>query len=39
MKEINFSLRWTILIAAILLPASFSELKHGFGQDNETAQT
>ena len=38
MKEINFSLRWTILIAAILLPASFSELKHGFGQENETAQ-
>lgn len=22
-----------------LLPASYSELKHGFGQENETAQT
>lgn len=39
MKEINFNLRWTILIGAILLPASYSELKHGFGQENETAQT
>ena len=39
MEEINFSLRWTILIAAILLPASFSELKHGFGQENEPAQS
>jgi len=38
MKEINFNLRWTILIAAILLPALYSELKHGFGQENETAQ-
>ncbi len=35
----NFNLRWTILIGAILLPASYSELKHGFGQENETAQT
>jgi hypothetical protein len=39
MKEINFNLRWTILIAAIFLPASFSELKHSFGQENETAQS
>jgi hypothetical protein len=39
MKEINFNLRWTILIAAILLPSSFSELKHGFGQENEPAQS
>lgn len=35
----NFNLRWTILIGAILLPASYSELKRGFGQENETAQT
>lgn len=35
MKEIN----WTILITAILLPASFSELKHGFGQENEPVQS
>ena len=39
MKEINFNPRWTILIAAILLPASYSELKHVFGQENETAQS
>ena len=39
MKEINFNPRWTILIGAILLPASYSVLKHGFGQENETAQT
>jgi hypothetical protein len=39
MKEINFNLRWTILIGAILLPASYSELKHSFGQENETSQT
>ena len=39
MKEINFNLRWTILIGAILLPASYSELKHAYGQENETAQT
>lgn len=39
MKKMNFNLRWTILIGAILLPASYSELKHGFGQENETAQT
>jgi hypothetical protein len=38
MKKVNINLRWTILIAAILLPASFSELKYGFGQENETAQ-
>lgn len=38
MKEISFDLRWTILIAAILLPATYFELKHGFGQENETAQ-
>jgi hypothetical protein len=37
MKEISFDLRWTILIAAILLPASYFELKHGFGQENETS--
>ena len=37
MKKINFSLRWTIIIAAILVPASFSALKYGFGQ-NETAK-
>jgi hypothetical protein len=39
MKEINFNLRWTILIAAIFLPASFSEFKHSFGQENDTAQS
>jgi hypothetical protein len=39
MKGINFNPRWTILIAAILLPASYSELKHVFGQENETAQS
>jgi hypothetical protein len=39
MKVINFNPRWTILIAAILLPASYSELKHVFGQENETAQS
>ncbi len=38
MKKVNINLRWTILIAAILLPASISELKYGFGQENETAQ-
>jgi hypothetical protein len=38
MKKVNINLRWTILIAAILLPASFSELKYSFGQENETAQ-
>lgn len=38
MKEVNINLRWTMLIAAILLPASFYELKYGFGQENETAQ-
>jgi len=38
MKKINFSLRWTIIIAAILVPASFSALKYGFGQENETAK-
>lgn len=39
MKGINFNPRWTILIGAILLPASYSVLKHGLGQENETAQT
>ena len=39
MKEISFDLRWTILIAAILLPTSYFELKHGSGQENETAQS
>jgi hypothetical protein len=39
MKVINFNPRWPILIAAILLPASYSELKHVFGQENETAQS
>ncbi len=39
MKKINFSLRWTLLIAAFLMPASFSDLKYGFGQENETSQT
>jgi hypothetical protein len=39
MKEISFDLRWTVLIAAILLPASYFELKHGFGQENETVQS
>ena len=37
MKKNNFSLRWAIIIAAILVPASFSALKYGFGQ-NETAK-
>jgi hypothetical protein len=39
MNQINFNLKWTILIAAFLLPASYFELKHGFGQENETAQS
>ena len=39
MKEISFDLRWTIIIAAILLPTSYFELKHGSGQENETAQS
>ena len=38
MKKVNINLRWIILIAAILLSASFSELKLGFGQENEPAQ-
>lgn len=38
MKKINFSLRWTIIIAAILVPASFPAPKTGFGQENETAK-
>lgn len=38
MKKINFSLPWTIVITAILVPASFSVLKYGFGQENETAK-
>lgn len=38
MKKININLRWTILIAAILVPASFSDLGYTFGQENETAQ-
>ena len=38
MKKINVSLRWTIIITAILVPASLSALKYGFGQENETAK-
>lgn len=38
MKKININLRWTILIAAILVPASFSDIGNTFGQENETAQ-
>jgi len=38
MKKININLRWTILIAAMLIPASFSDLKYGFGQENGTSQ-
>lgn len=34
MKKIY--LRWPILIAAILVPVSISELKNGSGQENET---
>ena len=37
MKKIN--LRWPILIAAILVPVSISELKNGSGQENETTVT
>lgn len=37
MKKIN--LRWSILIAAVLVPALSSELKNGFGQENETTHT
>jgi len=37
MKKIN--LRWSILIAAVLVPALISELKNGFSQENETTQT
>ena len=39
MKKINASLRWTILIAAFLMPASFSDIKYGFGQENETSKS
>lgn len=38
MKKINIHLRWTILISAILMPASFSDLRFAFGQGIETAQ-
>ena len=38
MKKINVNLRWTIIIAAILVPTSFSALKYGFGQENEAAE-
>jgi hypothetical protein len=38
MKKNNVNLRWTILIAAVLVPASVSNLNYGFGQENETAQ-
>ena len=38
MKKININLRWTILISAILMPASLSDLKYAFGQEIETAQ-
>jgi hypothetical protein len=38
MKKININLRWTILIATILVPASFSDLRYTSGQENETAQ-
>ena len=31
-------LRWPILIAAILVPVSISELKNGSGQENETTR-
>lgn len=37
MKKIH--LRWPILIAAILVPVSISELKNGSGQENETIFT
>ena len=37
MKKIN--LRWSIVIAAILVPVSISELKNGSGQENETTVT
>jgi len=36
MNRIN--LRWTLLIAVILSPAYISDLKIGFGQENETTQ-
>jgi hypothetical protein len=38
MKKINFNLQWAILIAAILVPASFADLKYGFAQEDETEQ-
>jgi len=38
MKTINVNLRWSILMATILMPASFSDLKYGFGLENETSQ-
>ena len=38
MKKINVNLRWTIIIAAILVPTSVSDLKYGFGQENEAAE-
>lgn len=34
MKKIN--IRWAVIIAAILVPVSISELKNGSGQENET---
>ena len=37
MKKIN--LRWSIVIAAILVPVSISESKNGSGQENETTVT
>ena len=38
MKVINVGLSWSILITSILASASFSDLKNGFGQENEAAQ-
>lgn len=32
------NLRWSILIAAVLVPALFTELKSGSGQENEMTQ-
>lgn len=32
------NLRWSILIAAILIPALFTELKGGFGQESGTSK-
>ena len=38
MIKININLLWIVLITATMMPGSFSNLKLGFGQQNETAE-